>query len=289
MYTNYHTHSHYCDGKGELPDYITKAKQLGVKALGFSSHAPVPFDCKWCMNITSLGHYLDEIDLLKKNYSEIQLYSGLEIDYIPGKISPLDFKASLDYTIGSIHFVDHYADRTPFEIDGPHIPFLNGLEKIFNSDSKAVVMRYFELTREMIEKSQPTVLGHLDKIKIQNVSDKFFRESDPWYRDEVVKTLDVIKANGTIVEVNTRGLYQKKSATTYPSPWVLELLNKQNIPITVSSDAHHPDDIINQFAETFMLLHSIGFKKVVTLWDGIWQPLAFNEHGYIVENTIKTN
>ncbi len=281
MYTNFHTHSHYCDGKGEPSDYINRAKQLGVKALGFSSHAPVPFECKWCMNVTSLESYLDEIELLKRNYSELQLYAGLEIDYIPTKVSPLDFKTALDYTIGSIHFVDHYKDDRPFEIDGPHLPFLDGLEKIFNNNIKEVINRYFELTREMIQKSEPTVLGHLDKIKIQNAEEKFFRESDGWYQDEVRKTLQVIKSHGTIVEVNTRGIYQKKSTTTYPSPWILQLLYEQNIPITVSSDAHHPDDIINQFGETFTLLNSIGFKKVVTLWDGSWQPFPFNEQGYL--------
>ncbi len=283
MFTNFHTHSHYCDGKGELSDYINAAKKGGVKALGFSSHAPVPFDCKWCMNVTLLESYLDEIELLKKNHQDIEIYSGLEVDYVPAKISPSEFKQALDYTIGSIHFVEQYENGTPWEIDGPHLPFLDGLSKIFNNNIKEAIVRYFELTREMINQSTPTILGHLDKIKIQNAGDKFFRESDAWYQEEINKTIDLIKKAGTIVEVNTRGIYQKKSATTYPSPWILEKLNEQNIPITVSSDAHHPDDITNQFHETFVLLERIGFKKVSTLWNGEWKQLAFNEYGYIAD------
>ncbi len=283
MYSNFHTHSHYCDGKGELSDYVNRANQLGVKSLGFSSHAPVPFECKWCMNITSLESYLDEIDLLKRNHKEIELYAGLEIDYVPNKISPADFKDQLDYSIGSIHFVDHYIDGIPWEIDGPHLPFLDGLENIFKGNIQDAIVRYYELTREMITKSQPTILGHLDKIKIQNIGNKFFSENDEWYEDEINKTLDTLEQTGVIVEVNTRGIYQKKSTTTYPSPWILQLMQQRNIPITVSSDAHHPDDIINQFKETFILLKSLGFKKVSTLCNGTWQPLAFNEHGFIAD------
>ena len=283
MYSNFHTHSHYCDGKGELSDYIKQAKQLGIKSLGFSSHAPVPFDCKWCMNITSLESYLDEIELLKRNHAEIEIYAGLEIDFIPTKISPSDFKDQLDYTIGSIHFVDHFANGTPWEIDGPHLPFLEGLATIFHNNMKDAIVRYFELTRQMISTSCPTIIGHLDKIKIQNIDSKFFLETDAWYQSEMIKTIDTIEQAGAIVEINTRGLYQKKSTTTYPSPWVIDLLHKRNIPLTVSSDAHHPSDLVNHFQETFVLLRSMGVKKLSTLWNGTWKQLAFNQHGFIAD------
>lgn len=140
-------------------------------------------------------------------------------------------------------------------------------------------MRYFELTREMIEHSGPEVIGHLDKIKIQNINNKFFDESENWYQEEIKKTIEVIRKSGGIVEVNTRGIYQKKSATTYPSPWILELLLQKNIPVTISSDAHHADDLINQFPETALLLKKIGFNKITILSDNTWIPFTFNEKG----------
>jgi histidinol-phosphatase (PHP family) len=84
------------------------------------------------------------------------------------------------------------------------------------------------------------------------------------------------------VEVNTRGIYQKKSATTYPSPWILELLQQENIPITISSDAHHADDLVNQFESTATLLQRIGFKKIQILNEGEWKPFTFNENGIIL-------
>ena len=162
--------------------------------------------------------------------------------------------------------------------------YLQGLDVIFKNNIRSVIARYFELTREMIATACPTIVGHLDKIKIQNIGEKFFKESDAWYQKEVIRTLDLIRDAGAIVEVNTRGLYQKKSLTPYPSPWVLDLLLQYNIPVTLSSDAHHPDDLVNCFSEAASLLKKRGFKQLSTLIEGKWQSVDFNENGIVLEH-----
>jgi len=281
MWSNFHTHSDYCDGKGELMDYVQQAKALKMIGLGFSCHAPLNFPSKWCMKTAELSNYLLAIEQLKASTSDVEIYTGLEVDFIPDVISPDQFKDQLDYTIGSIHFVDQLPNGIRWEIDGQHTFFLEGLGKIFHGDGRAAITRYFELTREMLQRSCPTIIGHLDKIKIQNAGEKFFKERDAWYQLEIKKTIDIIAESNVIVEVNTRGIYQKKSPTTYPSPWILELLHKKNIPITLSSDAHHPTDIINQFPETATLLSNIGFKSITILREGTWKSFSFNTHGII--------
>jgi histidinol-phosphatase (PHP family) len=281
MWSNFHTHSNFCDGKSTLKEHIQKAKELNLKSLGFSSHAPIPFDCKWCMKQGDFERYLQSIEVLKRNTKEVELYAGLEVDYIPNLISPSDFRNNLDYTIGSIHFVDAFADGKPWEIDGLHTLFLDGLEKIFKNDFKSAFTRYYELTREMVRNSPPTIVGHLDKIKIQNPQNKFFDETESWCQQEVKDTIKAIKKSGAIVEVNTRGIYQKKTTDTYPSSWILELINQESIPITLSSDAHHADDLINQFEPISILLKKIGFKKIHILCEGEWKPFTFNENGIL--------
>ncbi len=281
MWFNYHTHSNFCDGKSTLDEHIQKAKELNLKSLGFSSHAPIPFDCKWCMKKEDFESYLQSIETIKQNTKKVELYTGLEVDYIPNLISPSDFSSKLDYTIGSIHFVDAFADGAHWEIDGLHTLFLDGLEKIFKNDFKAAFTRYFELTREMVRNSPPTIVGHLDKMKIQNPQNKFFDEKENWYQHEVKETIKEIKDSGAIIEVNTRGIYQKKTIDTYPSPWILELIHEENIPITISSDAHHADDLINQFGSTATMLKKIGFKKIHILYQGEWKPFTFNENGIL--------
>jgi histidinol-phosphatase (PHP family) len=283
MWLNFHTHSTYCDGKSTLEEIVEIAQSLQVGWLGFSSHAPLPFDCPWCMKPENLTEYVNKILTFKKSQTKIEIYSGLEVDYIPHVIGPADFSKALDYTIGSVHFVEHFNDGRGWEIDGPHSFFLEGLEKIFSNNIRDVIIRYFELTREMVERSRPTIVGHLDKIKIQNIDHKFFQEDEPWYRNEIKKTLDTIGRAGCIVEVNTRGIYQKKSATTYPSTWVLELIHQRNIPVTISSDAHHRNDLVNHFHETAKELKLIGFHKIHILRNGQWRPSKFNEYGADIE------
>jgi histidinol-phosphatase (PHP family) len=281
MWFNFHSHSNYCDGKGELSEYLAFARENNFLSIGFSSHAPVPIDCKWCMKKEDLGSYLEDIEHLRL-HSKLEVYKSLEIDFIPGVCSPFDFKDTLDYTIGSIHFVDKFPDGRHWEIDNSHEIFLDGLKQIFNNDIRALVTRYFELTREMIFASAPDIIGHLDKIKMQNPGQKFFNENDAWYRKEVEKTLRLIQQADLIVEVNTRGIYQKKTSETYPSPWILEMLREKNIRITMSSDAHHPKDLINQFPETAILLLKMGFKNLTVMADGIWKQFSFNENGIVI-------
>jgi histidinol-phosphatase (PHP family) len=234
------------------------------------------------MKTEKLDDYVATISTLRDNNRDLEIYIGLETDFIPGVVSPKSFSDALDYTIGSIHFVESFADGRRWEIDGFHTFFLEGLEKLFQNDIRAAITRYYELTREMIMTAPPDVVGHLDKIKIQNIDNKFYNESDAWYRKEISATLDVIERNGVIVEVNTRGIYQKKSTTTYPGPWILEQMYQRSIPITLSTDAHHPDDLINQFPEATKMLYKIGYRELMTLRNHQWKAYPFNEQGLII-------
>jgi histidinol-phosphatase (PHP family) len=227
----------------------------------------------------SLEEYLNEIRKLRETNTHLELYAGLEVDYIPGITGPANFTARVDYTIGSVHFVESFADGTPWEIDGTYEIFIKGLGEIFQNDIRGAIERYYQLTREMILRSRPTVVGHLDKIKIQNQGTDLFSESTAWYRQAITQTLRCIKDNEVIVEVNTRGLYKNRSRTTYPSPWILNEIHKAGIPITLSSDAHQGDEMTERFGETAELLQAIGFESLTILEQGRWVQKFFNSNG----------
>ena len=236
------------------------------------------------MRKEDLFRYFKEIDLARNKYnSRIQIYKSLEVDFIPGMLNPNEdwIKAlALDYTIGSVHFVGSYDNGKPWEIDGPHHIFLKGLEEIYKGDVKYVVRKYFDLTRKMIRGACPEVIGHLDKIKMQNRG--FWSEDDAWYREEIFNTLDEIKDTDAIVEVNTRGIYKKLTIEPYPGRWILERIHQLNIPIQLNSDAHHPNEISSQFRDTAKLLKSIGFKEWRIFLDHQWQNVAFDENGLVI-------
>jgi len=279
---NYHAHCHYCDGKYAPEAYLKEAIRQGFVAYGFSSHAPLPFENEWSMRLDQVQNYLDEIGELQQKYgASLQIYKGMEVDFIPHVISPqADFiqNLNLDYTIGSIHFVNSFSDGRLWEIDGSYKTFQKGLHTIFDNDITAVIHRYFELTRQMLLEAQPDILGHLDKIKIQHPNRKFYEPSNVFYRKEVEKTLEVIKETGVIVEVNTRGVYKKWSIEPYPSYWILERLYQMDIPIMLNSDAHHPREIAEGFSETMKMLYEIGFRELQVLWDNEWEAFPFTPH-----------
>ncbi|MBC7922051.1 MAG: histidinol-phosphatase [Ferruginibacter sp.] len=284
-WTNYHSHCRYCDGSDQPERYVEQALTEGLLAYGFSSHAPLPFDCEWCLKTDELRAYFQEIVNLQYRWREdIQLYCGLEVDYIPGVIGPKSAflrQLPFDYFIGSVHFVDSFPDGPRWEIDGSHPVFLRGLAQIFGGDAQAAVTRYFALTRQMVREEPPDVVGHLDKIKIQNEEGRLFSETDDWYRAEMTETLDVIAEAGVMVEVNTRGLYRKKATDTYPSRWVLEQMHRMNIPVVISSDAHRPAEITSHFAETARTLKEIGYSRVRVLLNGKWRSVAFDDAGVL--------
>ena len=81
--TNYHTHSLYCDGSASIEDFVKEAIRQGFSSYGVSSHSPIPFDTCWNMNRGDLPAYLDEVHFIKKKYEgRIEIYCGLEIDYL---------------------------------------------------------------------------------------------------------------------------------------------------------------------------------------------------------------
>ena len=284
-WTNYHNHCKYCDGVEEIEIHVQHAINEGVVSLGFSSHSPVSFENKWSMQEKDIPAYLKDIQAAREKYSgQIEIYKSLEIDFFPGQsgfINKWTQDLNLEYSIGSVHFVDAFEDGMPWEIDGPLMTFEKGLEEIFDNDMRKVLEKYFEYTVQMLEKDCPTILGHVDKIKMQNHHLLFFGENETWYQDLLKQTLEVAAKSGVIVEVNTRGIYKKRASETYPGELGLRLLKEFGIPICLNSDAHHPKEIIGEYKDTAVLLKNLGFKELMVLKNNSWQAMPFDENGIL--------
>jgi len=267
-----HTHNNFCDGKQDINTLVNIAINQGVAQIGISSHAPIKFSNKWNMDIDKLDEYLFEINKAKQSFgSQIEIYTSLEIDYIPHNSYDFDFfrnKLPLDFTIGSIHLVAHADNGELWFIDGDKKQCIENMNRIFNGDVRAAISSFFAQTREMILSQKPDIIGHLDKV-IMNTAD-FFDENDSWYQEEIDKTLAVIKKSGTIVEANTRGLYKGKWDDSFPSKAILKKCFDLDIPVTISSDAHHSDELLLAYHETRAILKSIGYKYLQGRKNGKW-------------------
>ncbi len=267
---NFHTHSRFDDGKEMLEDYVRVALEKGFVAIGFSGHSPLPFENEWSIRKEDFADYLAEGRRLKEKYKDhIAVYLGLEIDYVPGHSDCFaDFVegAGLDYCIGSVHLVMKPGSKSSGDIwfiDGPRKGYLEGLQSIYDGDVRAAVEAYYSQMREMVLTQRPDIVGHLDKVAMHSRGELLDTTSG-WYRDAVSKLLEAIATAGTIVEVNTRGLYTRKSEHHYPEKAVLEECLRREIPVMVNADAHHPSQLDAGFDEAVTCLRELGFRQMNT-------------------------
>jgi len=280
---NFHTHGQFCDGKGAPRDYIEEAINQNMHALGFSSHGPMPLPINWVMENDKLPDYLSELKFLKNEFkNQLQIYIGLEIDYIPGIIGAnFDFinTLNLDYTIGAIHFAGFDKENHPWQLDSNAVIFEQGLKEVYGGDIQVLVEKYYRLISEMALKENPDIIAHLDLIKKNNPKEKYFSEDESWYRDAVIDTLKTISESRSIIEVNTGGLARKRCDALYPSNWILEIIRDMKIPITLSSDAHQPSFLTAGFKNASEVLLDIGFKELSIFNGDKWQAQAFSKEG----------
>jgi histidinol-phosphatase (PHP family) len=271
---NYHTHTPWCDGQGTLEEFIRVARHGGLRSLGFSPHGILPFRNDWVLHDADVPEYKAEFLRLKEKYcAELDLFWGVEADYIPLLCDPLSQKKQyqFDYVIGSIHYLEALPDGSYWVIDGSLKQFENGLAVIFHGNIRKAVTRYYAVLREMVLRYPPDIIGHLDLIKMHNFTLHYFSEEEDWYREEIEETLRVIAASPCVVEVNTGGLTRQRAPDYYPSPWIIGKCVELGIPLTINSDAHKPEQLTGYFSEALSYLEKFQCRKLMTLTAGGWQ------------------
>lgn len=267
-------HSHYCDGEGELESFVKKAIERNMYAIGFSGHAPVPFNSDWHIQLDHLDTYISEIEFLKDKYKEIEIFSGLEVDYIPGQTGPNSYAdRNLDFIIGSVHYAGQFKNQENCCIDATKEEFERALKLVYNNDIEKLVSRYYENVVEMLNNDPPDIIGHLDVIKKLNSNNRYFSEEESWYQDIVSDVILAISATESILEVNTRGYYKSFTKEFYPGKRILEKCFEADIPVTISSDAHHPDEIAQNFEDAVSVLLNIGYTHLYIFDKGIWSKV----------------
>jgi len=279
MKTSYHTHNRFCDGAGEITDYVAAAIDAGLEALGVSSHSPLLFPDEAAMQAADLPAYCAEVDRLRDAHrGRIRVHRSLEFDYIPERhadlwalVAPFTF----DYLIGSVHFVGEDDRGVPWAADLTREGFERGLHGYYGGDIRRLVSAYYERVRSLAAWGHVAIVGHIDRIKKWNRDERYFREDETWYRGEVEAALQACARAGLIVELNTVG-WRNDVRSAYPSPWILSRCLEVRIPLVVTTDAHAPQRVTDFHAEAEVLLREVGCTSVAVLRDDGWtmEPLS---------------
>jgi histidinol-phosphatase (PHP family) len=232
--------------------YLAVAEERGIGYLGVSEHVhrfrqaldvwTHPF---WRANAVD---DLDEYCAFVRDETPLKL--GLEADYLFGRedrIANLIEERDWDYVLGSIHFLGDEAVDMEGDWDVWRSP-----------DPEKVWRRYFETLGEAARCGLFDVLSHPDLVKVWG-SDRPTPEGD--LRRFYDLAMDGIAGSDVAIEVSTAGL-RKPVREIYPARPFLEMCLEAGRPVTLSSDAHVPDQLGYRYEEAVELLEAVGVTEV---------------------------
>ena len=272
--TNYHSHCSFCDGRAPFEEFVKEAITQGFYSYGVSSHAPLPFPTRWTMEWEQMEAYLDEFKNLRSKYAdEIELYVGLEIDYLNEESNPSVARFTelpLDYRIGSVHLLYDAAGEV-VDIDCSPAVFKERVDRHFNGDVLRVVRMYFDRLFRMVELGGFDILGHADKMHYNASCYHPGLLDEPWYEALMKDYFSLVASRGYLVEINTKAY--DSLGTFYPNSRYWELMKEYQIKVLVNSDAHYPERINAGRMEALRLLQAKGFATVAELHQGSWREV----------------
>ena len=268
--TNYHSHSTFCDGHAPMESFVEAAISAGFSSYGFSSHAPLPYHTRWNMDAANMDAYLAEATRLKAKYAnQIELYVGLEIDYLTASYNasiPYFTHLPLDYRIGSIHTITD-ANGQLYEIDCKIERFREIVCQYFGGDVELVLNLYLDRLEAMLLCGAIDIVGHADKMHRLADQMQSGLSSQAWYKRRIEHCFELIKERGYVVEINTKKYLENGHFFPDVSWWAL--MREMGIRIMVNSDAHFPEKINNGRVEALRILKDVGYQSVVEIHSGV--------------------
>lgn len=252
MPADYHTHTPLCQhAEGEPEAFVAAAIRAGVTEYGIADHAPAtpePFD-DWRMLTSQLPDYFRWIDRARTAATgRLPIRAGLECDWLPGCelwIDTLKGKYNWDYLIGSVHYLSGW------DFDNPV-----WLGKWAQTDIDDAWLQYWKTYTAMAESQLFDILAHPDLIK------KFGYRPDGDLTRYYAPAIDAIAASGCAIEINTVG-WHKPCEECYPEATFLTLAHSAGIPLVISSDAHHPDELARDFPRAIAAAKQAGYTETV--------------------------
>ena len=246
MLIDYHMHTRLTDGTMEPVDYARVACARGLDEIGCSDHAPLgDRDTDWTMKLADLDTYVGWVREAQRQFPQLPIKLGLEVDYFPGReawIRDLASRYPWDFLLGSVHFIgDFPVDRSAADWRG--------------QDLNQRWQQYFDLWEQAARSKLFDSLAHPDLPK------KFGSRPAGDLTDTYQRVLRAVKAANVAIEVSTAGL-RKPCREIYPSEGFLRLAQQFDIPITLGSDAHIPEDTGADFAKAVELARQCGYDKL---------------------------
>jgi histidinol-phosphatase (PHP family) len=247
---DFHAHTNYSDGSF-LPGMVRAAESVGLEGIGFTDHCSVGDRIAVAESRRRYGFNLDltyerrrdAIEQVREE-TDIAVYDGVEMDYDPRdepEIMALLKEANFEYAIGSVHAVRDQNVQLP-----------SNFEELSERDRDAVVERYVDALIALVESELFDVAAHLDLV--ERTAPLRDRTTQVQY-DRIAQAF---ADSRTIPEINA-GRATRELELVHPSEGLLEALREYEVPVTVGTDAHDPDEIAPRvtFLEEYLANHDL--------------------------------
>lgn len=221
---NFHTHTTRCHHASGLDrEYVEQAIAGGYQVLGFSDHGPIVRHDGYVSHIRmapeELEGYMASLEALRAEFrGEIELYIGLEVEYMPRFFrETVDFyrQFPIDYLILGQHY---FAEEglTPYVADALTDP--------------KYVEEYVQAVSDALDTGLFLYQAHTDLLR--------FCGDQGRYWAGMQKILDILKSKNLPVEVNGNGFREGRH---YPNAEFLRMAADNGNPFLIGVDAHAPD------------------------------------------------
>ncbi|HHY98595.1 MAG TPA: histidinol-phosphatase [Firmicutes bacterium] len=249
-----------------LGKFIEAARQKGIAEVGISEHctrfiefapvmdrlglarSPFPHVRRAFLGEvkSSMNDYVKLIDDAKAEGLPVKL--ALEVDYVPGaeeETRKILSQFPFDYIIGSVHFLGEWPiDFRPEDWQG--------------QDPEEIYIRYFEILARAAKSHLFDVMAHPDLVKLFGIRPV----GDP---SNVEKTISLciqqLAESDVAVEVSSAGL-RRPIGEIYPGEKFLRRCAELDIPITLASDAHRPEEVGFRIDEAAQYARECGCSKL---------------------------
>ena len=218
-----------------------------------------------------MDEYLAEFHRMRHTYGKrIELYIGLEIDYLDERHNPAlprFVNLPLDYRIGSVHLLRDPEGQI-VDADLPANKFRQMVEKHFDGDVCEAVRQYYARSLSMVRHGGFDIVGHADKIHFNASCMRVGIMDEPWYDVLVRSYFEEIARRGLQMEINTKAY--KELGVFYPNERYFTILHDLGIRVQVNTDAHYPDRIDSGREAALHALRRAGYRNVMELHGGKW-------------------
>lgn len=245
-----HMHSKLCGhAVGEIDEYVARAIELGLDAVGFSFHLPVTIPVAYKVNVSreELDFLATEIERLRAAYgAAIPILFGGEADYLPDRVDEVAELARaypFDFLIGSVHFIGDWAFDHPA-----------GIERFGDWERRQLYEAHFALVCDAMATGLFDIMGHVDLIK------KFGHRLEGDWSDLIGQVCAAARAANVCLELNTAG-FDKPAREQYASAEFLRACAGLGVPITFGSDAHAPQEVGRHFPRAVAVARSAGHTQ----------------------------